>query len=154
MKYILTLAMLMLPAYAMAATDVQITITAEKVVMVEKDGKKVEKLVPAEVAVSGDVILYTLSFENKGDETAKDVKLIDPVPGNTSYINGSAFGPATEVTFSIDQGETYKKAILLTYEVDGEKRIASPEKYSHIRWLLKSLGAGKSGIVGFRARVK
>ncbi len=154
MKYILTLAMLLLPAYAMAAPEVTIDITAEKIVMVEKDGKKVEKRVPAEVAVSGDVILYTLNFENKGGEAAKDVKLIDPIPDGTSYINGSAFGLGSEVTFSIDQGKTYKKAILLTYEVDGKKRIASPEKYSHIRWLLKSLDAGKSGTAGFRTQVK
>jgi uncharacterized repeat protein (TIGR01451 family) len=158
MKYILTLAMLMLPAYAMAAPDVKIGITAEKVVMVEKDGKKVEKLVAVQEVAPGDVLLYTLKYENKGDETATNVAVVDPIPDTTTYLVGSVFGPGADVSFSIDGGEKFKAPSLLVYKVkvgdDTVSRKASPEQYTHIRWTVKEIPAGKSGVAGFRVRVK
>jgi len=158
MKYFLTLAMLMLPAYAMAAPDVKIGIAAEKVVMVEKDGKQVEKLVEVKEVVPGDVLVYTLKYENEGDEAATDVAVVDPIPDTTTYIVGSVFGPGAEVAFSIDDGKTFKAPSLLVYSVKvGDKMVsrkASPEQYTHIRWTVKEIPAGKSGIAGFRVRVK
>jgi len=158
MKYILTLAMLMLPAYAIAAPDVKIGITAEKVVMVEEGGKQIEKLVAATDAAPGDILVYTLSYENKGDETATKVALVDPIPDTTTYIVGSVFGPAATVAFSIDEGKTFKSPSLLVYSVKvGDKMVsrkASPEQYTHIRWTVKEIPAGKSGVAGFRVRVK
>ena len=157
-KYILTLAMLMLPAYAVAAPDVKIGITAEKVVMVEKDGKQVEKLVEVKEVVPGDILVYTLNYENKGDETATKVALVDPIPDTTTYIVGSVFSPGSTVAFSIDDGKTFKEPSLLVYQVSvGDKMVsrkASPEQYTHIRWTVKSIPAGKSGVAGFRVRVK
>jgi uncharacterized repeat protein (TIGR01451 family) len=158
MRYMLTLAMLVLPAYAMAAPDVKIGIKAEKVVVVEKDGKKVEKLVAVDEVAPGDVLAYTLTYENKGDETATNVKLVDPIPDTTTYLVGSVFGPGADVGFSIDGGKTFKAPSLLLYKVKvGDEVVskkASPEQYTHIRWTVKEIPAGKSGIAGFRVRVK
>ena len=159
MKYVLALIMMVvMPAYAMAAPDVKIHITAEKAVMVEKDGKQIEKLVEAKEVAPGDTLVYTLSYENKGDETATNVVLVDPIPDATTYIVGSAFGPGATVAFSIDGGKTFKEPSLLLYKVKvGDKMIsrkASPEQYTHIRWTVENIPAGKSGIAGFRVRVK
>lgn len=155
MKYLLV-CLLLLPSLAWAAPDIQVSITAEKVVVVEKDGKQVEKRVSATDVVPGDVIVYTLQYENKGDEAAQNVVLNDPIPQGTSYIVASAFGPLAEVRFSVD-GKTFKKPSLLTYTVNKngktEQRKASPEQYTHIRWIVKKIPAGKSGVVGFRVKV-
>jgi len=154
----MTAAILVLPASAFAVADVTVSIQAEKVVMVEKDGKKVEKLVEAKDAVPGDVLVYTLVYKNKGDESAKNVLLNDPIPSGTSYITDSAYGPATDITFSIDNGKSYKKPSLLSYEVKAagktEKRTASPDLYTNIRWTVKEVPAGKSGVASFRVRVQ
>jgi len=148
----------LLPAYAMAAADVKISITAEKVLMVEKDGKKIEKLIPVEETIPGDVLQYTLNYSNKGDKTAKNAIVNDPIPTGTLYVVDSAFGPGAEIGFSIDGGKTFKQPSLLKYEVqvDGkvEKRKATPDKYTDIRWKIKEIAPGKSGIAGFRVRVK
>ena len=153
-KYLMICLMLCLPSLASAAADIKVSITAEKEVVVMELGKEVKKIVTAKETVPGETIIFTLHFENKGDEVAKDVKLVDPIPEGMEYINGSVFGPGSEITFSIDQGKTYKKPSLLTYEVDGKKRVASPELYSHIQWVVKELSAGKSASAGFKARVK
>ncbi len=154
----ITAVVVMLPSYVLAAANVSVAITAQKVLMVEKDGKKVEKLVEAKDAAPGDILVYTLVYRNKGDETAKRVVLNDPIPTGTTYVTDSAFGPGTEITFSIDNGKTFKKPSLLSYEVKvagkAEKRKASPDQYTDIRWTVKEVGAGKSGVATFRARVQ
>lgn len=157
MKYVLSLALLLLPAYAMAAPEVKIEITAEKVVMVEKDGKKVEAREPALEVYPGDILAYILTYKNLGNEAAHDVALRDPIPESTTYVAGSVFGPGTIVGFSIDDGKTFKGASLLSYEinVNGKaiKKKASPEQYTHIQWIVKEVAPGKSGMAGFRVRV-
>lgn len=155
MKY-LFVCLLLLPSLALAAPDVKVEITAEKIVLVEQNGKQIEKRVLATDVLPGDVIVYTLQYENKGDEAAQNVVLNDPIPQGTSYVVASAFSPAAEVSFSID-GKTFKNPSLLTYMVKKngktEQRKASPEQYTHIRWLVKKIPAGKSGVVGFRVKV-
>jgi uncharacterized repeat protein (TIGR01451 family) len=155
MKYIFVW-LLLLPSLALAAPDVQVAITAEKIVVLEEGGKHIEKRVPATDVLPGDVIVYTLQYENKGDEAAQNVVLNDPIPQGTSYVVDCAFSPAAEVSFSID-GKSFKNPSLLTYMVKKngktEQRKASPEQYTHIRWVVKKIPAGKSGVVGFRVKV-
>ena len=107
----------------------------------------------------GNVIFYTLTYINKGDEAANDAVLDDPIPKGTVYLPGSAVGSGSDITFSIDGGKTFKKPSLLTYDIklpNGkiEKRVASPEEYTNIRWTVKSIPAGGTGQVGFQVRVK
>ena len=84
--------------------------------------------------------------------------IVDPIPEGTAYLPGSAT-EAGELTFSIDKGKSYKKPSLLSYEItapDGkkEKRVASPEEYTHIKWTLPSVAAGEKGSVNFKVKVK
>ena len=69
--------------------------------------------------------------------------------------------PAIDVEkyVSIDGGQTYKKPSLLTYEIinpDGsrEKRSASPEQYTNIRWQLPQVAAGARDELSFQVKVK
>ncbi len=39
--------------------------------------------------VANDVIRYTISFHNSGDDTAEDVRVNDKIPANTTYVPGS-----------------------------------------------------------------
>jgi uncharacterized repeat protein (TIGR01451 family) len=151
-------ATLLLPALAWAAPKVELSIQAEKEVTVTEDGKKVTKRVAAEEAAPGETIIFTITYANTGDEAATNVVVNNPLPQGTAYIPGSATEKG-EVSFSIDGGETFKKPSLLTYEVtnpDGtkEKRTASPEQYTHVRWQLPSIPAGEKGEVSFRVKVK
>lgn len=161
-KIILFLAAaLMLPALspeAWAQPKVNIAITAEKEVVATENGKKVKKLVEAKDVLPGEQIIYTLSYNNTGSEAATNVVISDPIPAGTSYIPGSA-SEKGELTFSIDKGKSFKGPGLLTYEVTTadkkkEKRIASPEEYTDIRWVIPSLPAGDKGSVSFRVKTK
>lgn len=151
-------AVLLLAATAWAAPLVTLAIKAEKEIVVEEDGKKVTKRVSAEEAAPGETIIFTIAYANTGDEAATNVVVNNPLPEGTAYVLGSAT-EIGEVTFSIDGGQTFKKPSLLTYETtapDGtkEKRTASPEQYTHVRWQLPEIPAGERGEVSFRVKVK
>jgi uncharacterized repeat protein (TIGR01451 family) len=151
---LIALVFLMLSAEVFAKPLVSISITAEKEVTVNKE----KKMVAAKTINPGDVIFYTLSYINSGDEAATSAVLDDPIPAGTAYIPGSAYGEGAEIVFSID-GKTFKKPSLLTYEIKNrngsvEKRTASPEEYTHIRWIIPKIAAGVKGNVGFQVRIK
>lgn len=159
-KFLMTIlaGALLLPALALAKPQVNIGITAQKEVTVTENGEKVTRLVPAGEAAPGETVIYTIAYENTGDETATNVVVKDPIPEGTAYVPGSAT-EIGEVTFSIDNGETYNRPSLLTYEItnpDGtrEKRTASPDKYTHVRWQLPEIPAGERGEVSFRVKVQ
>jgi uncharacterized repeat protein (TIGR01451 family) len=150
---------LTLPALAPAASQVSVAITAEKEVTTVVNGQKVTKKVPASDVESRNVIFYTLSYLNSGDEAATNVNLDDPIPQGTTYVSGSAYGDSAELLFSIDGGKSFRKPSLLSYEISlpngkMEKHFATPEEYTHIRWVIKSIPAGSKGKVGFQVRVK
>jgi len=151
-------ALLLLAGAALAAPNVEIKIKAEKEKVVTKDGKKVTKLVTARETLPGDVIHYTILYRNTGNEEATNAVISDPIPEGTVYVPGSA-SENGDLTFSIDKGKTFKKQALLTYDVTlpsgkAEKRVASPEEYTHVRWVVKSIPAGAKGQVSFKVKVK
>jgi uncharacterized repeat protein (TIGR01451 family) len=155
----IVLAGLLLPLTVFAKPLVSVSLKAEKELAVVVKGEKVTKRVAAANVDPGDVIFYTLNFVNSGDEAATSAVIDDPIPQGTVYLSGSAFGNDAEITFSIDGGKTFKKPSLLTYEVKlpngkTEKRSASPEEYTHIRWTVSIIPARGSGSVGFQVRMK
>jgi uncharacterized repeat protein (TIGR01451 family) len=158
-RFMIVLTTLLLPMTVFAKPLVSVSMKAEKDVTVVTKGEKLTKRVAATNADPGDVIFYTLNFVNSGDEAATNAVIDDPIPKGTVYLPGSAFGKDAEISFSIDGGKTFKKPSLLTYEVKlpngkTEKRSASPEEYTNIRWTVSMIPAGGSGQVGFQVRMK
>lgn len=151
--------LVMMASSAWAKPNVTISITAEKEVTTVTKGEKVTKRVAATTVDPGNVIFYTLRYVNSGNEVASNAVIDDPIPKGTVYLPGSAFGKDAEISFSIDGGRTFKKPSLLTYEIKlpngtAEKRSASPEEYTHIRWTVSTIPVRSNGQVGFQVRMK
>ena len=150
---------LLLPSLALAKPLMSIGITTSKEVTETVSGVKVKKLVPTKQAASGDTLVYTLTYINKGDEAARDAVIDNPIAKGASYIAGSATGAGAEITFSVDDGKTFARPEVLMSEVmlmSGTKvrSPASPEDYTHVRWTIRQVPPGGSGTVGFSVRVK
>lgn len=155
---IVAAALLALPLTAWAQPKIAITIKAEKEVTVTVKGKQVKKRITAKGVQPGDEIIYTLRYVNSGTEAAKDVVISDPIPEGTAFIPGSA-SEVGDLTFSIDKGKSYKKPTLLSFEIKGadgraQKKVASPDEYTDIRWTIPSVPAGEKGAVSFKVKVK
>lgn len=115
-----------------------------------------KKRMPLDKAPPGTEVIYTTTFTNNGSKPAGNIAITNPVPANTTYVGGSAFGDNTDVTFSIDGGKTYAAADKLRVKTaEGRERAALPTDYTHIRWAYKGdLTPAKTGTADFRAVIK
>ncbi|WP_455366114.1 hypothetical protein [Kaarinaea lacus] len=158
-RYALVALLLFVPAIVLAQPKISVSMTAEKEVVEVINGKQVTKRVAAQSADPGQKLIFTLQYKNDGNEKATNVKVDNPIPHNTVYIVGSGIGKNSKMLFSIDGGKTYKQPSLLTYEetlANGQKvkKQASPEQYTHVRWVISEVPPGKAGTVGFQVQMK
>lgn len=149
---------LFLPLSAFAKPQITIDMTSEKEIIEMVDGKEVTKLVSATEVEPGQILIFNLNYANNGDEKATNVVINNPIPKDTIYVIGSASEDKGELLFSIDSGQAFKKPSLLTYEIksqDGKliRKIASPEQYTDIRWIIPEILPGTSGKLSFQVKV-
>ena len=130
------------------------TVVLKEEVVIDENGQSSTKLVEASKVVPGDEVIYTVTFANVSDEPAENIVITNPLPAEMTYIVGSAFGPGSDIVFSVDGGKTFAPAEDLSVEDDGIDRPARAEDYTHIRWLMNGeIIAGVQGIARFRARL-
>jgi len=128
------------------------TVVQKEEVVVNENGESENRLVAVESVVPGERVFYTITFTNVGDEPAENVVITNPISAETSYVEGSAFGPGMDVEFSVDGGATFANAAGLTVTVDGETRAAGPDDFTHIRWVMQGeLNTGSQGTARFAA---
>jgi uncharacterized repeat protein (TIGR01451 family) len=114
------------------------------------------RLVPAAKVLPGREVVYTVTVENIGHDVARDVVVTNPVPEHTRYLDGSAFGPGTELTFSVDGGHRFAgPGDLVVRDALGSARAATPADYTHIRFVLKNpLNGGAVAMARYRTVVR
>ena len=153
MKYLMSV-ILILAAVAVQAQDhldVHTTVQKEEVI-VNAAGETETRLVPAEVVVPGETVVYTIVFRNIGDEPADNVVITNPIAEDLMYRDGSAFGPGMNIEFSVDGGVTFAPANELTVVEDVEVRPATASDFTHVRWVMQNdLQAGAQGVARFAA---
>lgn len=145
------------PAAALAEGDIVVQSIAEtEVEVVNAAGHKEKKREAVKIAIPGTQVIYTTRFTNKGAKPAGNVVIDNPIPANTAFITGSAFGANTAISYSVDGGKSYDlPGKLRVRNADGSTRAAEPRDYTHIRWrYVGELVPGKRGEVGFRVVIK
>jgi uncharacterized repeat protein (TIGR01451 family) len=130
----------------------------EKESNILKDGKVVEVKSAATNFKRGDRLIYTVTYKNEGTALAKNAIIVDPIPEGTLYLD-SAAGKDTDIQFSIDGGNSFQKAPVkyIVAKADGtkESRVATPDMYSHVKWVVtKAIPPGDTGDVNFAVKVK
>lgn len=139
------LALALITSTSQAAEDqIKVWSKAETKVTVEKDGKKVEKKIPAVKVLPGKVVYYTTEYKNISKKSVDGINIINPIPKLTTYVKGSAWGDNASVSFSVDGGKTWGESKSLKIKnKEGKMVQAKPSDFTHIRW--KHNGAIKSG---------
>ena len=151
------MALLLVCATGIAAADapVRISNTAMKqVIEVNDKGEREVRYVEPKTVIPGDVILYTIEFENIGDQPISNIVLNDPVPNNSFYRDGSAKGENADILFSVD-GENFAPADKLTVTENGKQRKATAKDYTVVRWVVKQpLKPGEKRSVSFKTQIR
>jgi uncharacterized repeat protein (TIGR01451 family) len=156
--YALLISFFLFSAQAVAAEgNVKLTNKVFKqVIKTDDKGKKTLDYIDPAIALPGDVMFYTTTFENIGREPATKVVVNNPIHSNLKYRTGSAKGKDTEIKFSIDGGVSYDSPEkLFVTDKTGKRWVAKPEDYTSIRWIYKkSLQPGEKSTVSFRAMIR
>lgn len=135
-------------------SDVETELIAEaRIEIASGPHRGVARFVPATVLSQGEVVYYTVRIKNPTSEYLRDVSVTQRIPANTVYVEDSASGPGTEISFSVDGGVTFApKEQLKRVDEDGVTRRASEDEYTHIRWHMKNaLAPGAVALARFRA---
>ena len=132
---ILVLALLSNPVLA----EIKLTTTAEiEVTKINQRGEKIVERTTATRVIPGTEVIYTITAKNTGTEPADNVVVTNPIPSQMTYVDDSAFGDRTTITFSVDGGKTYHPANKLTVKgTDGKTHAATAADYTHVRWTLQ-----------------
>ena len=156
---VMTPLVLVLGSATALAQNVELVTTVEKEIEVVEKGVKLKKLAPPTKVVPGDDVIYTITYNNKSAKPAEKVTVTNALPKHTRYLDGTATGQNSDITFSVDGGKTFAtpdKLFVPTKDKSGKEvqRPAAGPDYTHIRWVLKqNVAPGQSGAVRFRAQV-
>jgi uncharacterized repeat protein (TIGR01451 family) len=155
----LLLAAVISPAFAVADPNIQLDMQVAKEVILEENGQQVTQWVEAQDVEPGEKLKYTVRYVNMGDEPATQVRIENPIPELSVYVTDSASGEGTTIVFSADGGAKYDPAGEVTYEVavfggGKDRRIASAERFTNIRWLIEQVPPGSTGEVSFQVLVQ
>jgi uncharacterized repeat protein (TIGR01451 family) len=119
--------------------------------VVDANGVKTTKLVPADKVVPGVEVTWTVTATNTCKQPSEKLTINNPVPAHMTYVGNSAAGPGSDITFSVD-GKTFANAGQLTVQDNGATRAARNDEFRHIRWSFKdSLQPGATAMARFRA---
>lgn len=150
------LALLGLAVAAMPAAAEVVLSTQIQRVAGDDAGRGMEMLETVTDVRPGDVIRYTIVFENQSaqDVAAGSVVITNPLPDGTVYLDGSATGERTRVSFSVD-GESFgEPGTLMITDGNGTRR-ATAADYRSIRWAYEPrLPAGAASSVSFDVRMR
>jgi len=151
----LILTMSALTAHAIAQEQGHLNVTTfvqKEEVSVNTAGEAETQLVEATTVVPGDRVVYTITFRNISDDAAENVVITNPIAASLTYIDGSAFGPGTEIQFSVDGGNSFAERGALTVDENGDVRPAEAKDFTHIRWVMQQdLAVGAQGMARFSA---
>ena len=153
------LSALIAPAFAVADPNIQLDMQVAKEVIIEENGLEVTRWVDAQEVLPGEKLKYTVRYVNLGDEPATQVRIENPIPELSVYVTDSAAGEGTTIVFSADGGAQYSSPEQVTYEVavfggGKDRRPATTERFTNIRWLIEQVPPGSTGEVSFQVLVQ
>jgi uncharacterized repeat protein (TIGR01451 family) len=137
---------------AFAKPEIKIDLLSKKVVM--EKGKEVLK--EAKEVKPGDVILYTLKINNKGDSSAKKLQPVGNIPDKTIYLPEKDPSKDYKILYSVD-GNTYSEEPTIKVTEKGKEVVkkAPIEKYKKIKWVfLKEFQAKKTFELNYKVKVR
>ncbi len=97
----------------------------------------------------GTILRFQVVAKNTGDRAAEKLIVTQPIPKGTTYAIGSTTQSNAELTYSLDGGKTFSANPMVQVTLPNgatEMQPAPAEAYTHVRWMVGSAIAPKSGI--------
>ena len=122
----------------------------------DAQGKIHRELHPAGKVLTGDTLVYVITYRNVGNAASDNVSVYVSIPDEVDYVAGWAEGSDAKPEVSIDRGANFGPLDALSEtNADGSKRALLPQDVTNLRWEMPLVVApGGEGKVLYRARVK
>ena len=115
---------------------------------VNEQGQVATRLVPVTRALPGDEVTWTVTARNVCGTAIEHVVVANDVPEHMSYVENSAIGIGTQISFSLD-GRDFAPVSALIASSNAQNKA---DAIRHIRWSYASAFApGASAFVRYRA---
>lgn len=152
---IASLLLLTTQSFAAQQGHLKVTSKAQKMVVINKEGKESYQFIPATKVLPGELVQYNTYFQNISGEPTDNIRIVNPIPKHTVYLPNSAQGKNTNIVFSVDGGKHYgKEGTLKVRSKEGKIVPAKPSDYTHIQWRYNgSLAPKVQQAVAFRVRL-
>ena len=141
-------------AVATGSGPLETTIVVETLQIEEgPGGKEIRRWAPADRLTAGEEIHYTVRVTNPGKQPVSEIIVTKRLPYGVHYLSGTATGPACEVQFSSDGGNTFAKPERSSGGSKKAPRKSATVEYTHVRWILGNpLAPGATALLRFRAK--
>lgn len=121
-------------------------------ITLDAEGNEIRSFSAADEVAPGDEVRYSLSYVNEGALAAESVSLVMPVPAEVTYIEASAGGTPSTITYSADGGASFVARDNLVVTSETGARLATAEEITHIKWAFaQPIPAASGGAISFRA---
>lgn len=118
---------------------------------VAEDGTVITKLVPPDVVVPGDRVVFSTTYRNNLTETVSNAVIRNPL--NPAVRLAEDADP--DLSVSIDGGVTWGKlAELSITNEDGTSRAAVAADVTNVRWIIEKVEPDQGGSVEFQAIIR
>lgn len=122
----------------------------------DKAGKLKKRYIPAHNAsvLPQDQLLYVNTIKNISEKGVNNIIINNPIAKQLTYIQDSARGTDSDITFSIDGGKTFLPEPQLLVTTTSGKRAATPDEYQAIQWhYLPELQPDQHIVLSFMAKM-
>jgi uncharacterized repeat protein (TIGR01451 family) len=134
-----------------AADDVVVNLKAQKVL---RDASGKEKLVSAEQAKPGDIIVYEAIYRNTAKAAVSNLQATLPIPTGLELLPETSKPAGVQAsTDSVTFGPLPLMRTVKTADGKSEKVEVPNSEIRALRWAVPKLGAGETFSVSARARV-
>ena len=121
----------------------------------QNPGYKVRKIVPANKAHRGAVLIYVNQLVNTSNSTKKQIVIDNPIPYGTAYLRGtSSCEGVCKMLYSIDGGKSYAESKDLFVLYGKTKRLAKGSEYTHIKYIFSEIPPHAKIRMAFKAVLK
>lgn len=150
-RYLLTGALLCLYPLSAHASGIVASQTAElEVRSFDEQGREVISYEPAKLVSPGEIVKFTINFQNEQDVSIEDTVLVMPIPNEMIYMKHSHTAGEREATLSYDGGNTY-----FPQGEQPETLSADESVITHVKWtFINPIEPNSEGVVTAFARLK
>lgn len=133
---------------------------AKQSIVATTEGEKIEwnSLDDGATVQPGDTLRYTVTGNNTGADSAKDLVITQPIPERMVYkLETATSQNEATVTYSTDNGETFvAKPMIEVVNEEGEtvEKPAPAETYTHIRWQFEALAPAAEAMAMYDVEVQ